>query len=132
MDCSEEADRWCNRYRNTSAPLPCSTRLTTSYCILDDSLLVNKANKDILQPLYERINIAREFLELFKPGLEYYVVPITDVAGPTGWDPNVQAIVVSKETLNGAATSTSHFVIAHLEPKPLILTCADLPFFSSR
>ncbi len=68
---------------------------------------MNKANKDILQPLYERINIAREFLELFKPGLEYYVVPITDVAGPTGWDPNVQAIVVSKETLNGAAASTS-------------------------
>ncbi|KAI0763683.1 hypothetical protein BC629DRAFT_1543037 [Irpex lacteus] len=71
--------------------------------VTDDSLLVNKANKNILQPLYERINIAREFLELFKPGLEYHVVPITDVAGPTGWDPNVQAIVVSKETLNGAA-----------------------------
>ena len=69
---------------------------------------MNKVNKDVLQPLADRIRIARNFLELFKPGIEYYIVPITDVAGPTGWDPNVQAIVVSKETLNGATASTSY------------------------
>ena len=69
---------------------------------------MNKINKDVLQPLADRIRVARNFLELFKPGIEYYIVPITDVAGPTGWDPNVQAIVVSKETLNGATASTSY------------------------
>ncbi|KAI0093967.1 hypothetical protein BDY19DRAFT_288957 [Irpex rosettiformis] len=71
--------------------------------VTDDSLLVNKANKHVLQPLSDRISITRTFLELFKPELEYYIVPITDVAGPTGWDPDVQALVVSKETLGGAA-----------------------------
>ncbi|KAI0345333.1 Nucleotidylyl transferase [Trametopsis cervina] len=71
--------------------------------VTDDSLLKGKANKDVLQSLSERLAITRNFLEMFKPGIEYYIVPITDVAGPTGWDPNVQAIVVSKETLNGAA-----------------------------
>ena len=59
-----------------------------------------------MQPLAERTAITRHFLEMFKPGPEYDIVPITDVAGPTGWDPNVQALVVSKETLSGAATST--------------------------
>ena len=43
----------------------------------------------------------------FKSGLVYDLVPLTDVAGPTGWDPNVQALVVSKETLSGAAASMS-------------------------
>jgi pantetheine-phosphate adenylyltransferase len=37
--------------------------------------------------------------------LIYDVVPIIDVYGPTGWDPNIQALVVSKETLSGAASS---------------------------
>jgi pantetheine-phosphate adenylyltransferase len=83
----------------------------TSSCVvalcvfIDDSLLKSKANKEVIQPLSQRVAVARQFLELFKPGLEYYIVPITDVAGPTGWDPNVQALVVSKETLNGAAAS---------------------------
>lgn len=47
----------------------------------------------------------RAFLELFKPGLQYDVVPIADVYGPTAWDPAVDALVVSKETLPGAASS---------------------------
>ncbi|KAI0705871.1 Nucleotidylyl transferase [Cytidiella melzeri] len=71
--------------------------------ITDDSLLKNKAHKEVMQSLSERIAITRQFLELFKSSLEYDIVAITDVAGPTGWDPNVQALVVSKETLNGAA-----------------------------
>lgn len=32
-------------------------------------------------------------------------MPIDDVYGPTGWDPNVQALVVSMETLSGAKSS---------------------------
>jgi hypothetical protein len=48
----------------------------------------------------------REFLSAFRPGLEYYIVPIQDVYGPTGWDPDVQALVVSKETISGADAST--------------------------
>ncbi|THG98684.1 hypothetical protein EW026_g3533 [Hermanssonia centrifuga] len=73
----------------------------------DDSLLQKKANKDVIQPLPERISCTHKFLELFKPSLAYDLVPLTEVAGPTGWDPNIQALVVSKETISGAEASAS-------------------------
>ncbi|KZT09636.1 Nucleotidylyl transferase [Laetiporus sulphureus 93-53] len=71
--------------------------------ITDDVLLKNKVNKEVLEKLPVRTARTRAFLELFKAGLEYDIVPINDVYGPTAWDPNVQALVVSKETLPGAA-----------------------------
>lgn len=107
MDCSRQAHRWNHWY--VYSPTPPFTSCAHEI-IPDDSLLQSKANKDVMQPLSKRIAITRHFLELFKPGPEYYIVPITDVAGPTGWDPNVQALVVSKETLSGAAASKSAFI----------------------
>ncbi|KAI0062321.1 Nucleotidylyl transferase [Artomyces pyxidatus] len=71
--------------------------------VTDDALLANKANRAVMEDLQERLRRVREFLQLFKPGLEYEIVPINDVYGPTGWDPNIQALVVSKETLSGGA-----------------------------
>ncbi|KAF9265529.1 Nucleotidylyl transferase [Marasmius fiardii PR-910] len=66
-------------------------------------LLVRKVHADLIEPLETRIEKVRQFLQRFKPGLEeYYIVPIKDVAGPTGTDPDVQALIVSKETLRGA------------------------------
>jgi pantetheine-phosphate adenylyltransferase len=47
----------------------------------------------------------RSFLELFRPGLELDLVPISDVAGPTGWDADIQALVVSRETVLGGTES---------------------------
>ena len=41
------------------------------------------------------------FVELFKPSLFYDIVPLHDVYGPTATDPNIQALVVSKETASG-------------------------------
>lgn len=73
----------------------------------DDVLLVKKEFKEVLEPLPVRISRTRAFLERFKPGLVYDLVPIDDVYGPTGWDPNIQALVVSKETLSGASSSES-------------------------
>jgi pantetheine-phosphate adenylyltransferase len=64
---------------------------------------VNKANKHVLESLTHRIDRVRSFLTLFKPSLEYEIVPIHDVYGPP--DPEIQALVVSKETLSGAAAS---------------------------
>ena len=72
-----------------------------------DALLTKKSNKEILEDLPTRISKVIKFLSLFRPGLIYDVVPIIDVYGPTGWDPNIQALVVSKETLSGAASSKS-------------------------
>lgn len=50
-----------------------------------------------------RMERTRSFLQLFRPDLQYEVVAIRDVYGPTGWDPNIHALVVSMETLPGAA-----------------------------
>ncbi|KAF7440633.1 hypothetical protein PC9H_000979 [Pleurotus ostreatus] len=76
--------------------------------VTDDALLGSKSNKDLLQPLPVRISRILQFLRLFNPHIHYDVVPINDVYGPTGWDPNVQGLVVSKETLGGAAAIAKH------------------------
>lgn len=73
--------------------------------VTDDALLVNKSDRTILEPLDQRIARVRGFLSLVRPDIEYEIVPIDDVYGPTGWDPDVQGLVVSKETLNGAEAS---------------------------
>jgi len=67
--------------------------------------LQKKSNKHVMEDISQRSNRVRGFLNFFKPGLVYDIVPIDDVYGPTAWDPNIQALVVSKETLNGAAES---------------------------
>ena len=55
----------------------------------------------MLESLPERIRGVQQFMELFKPSLVYDIVPIHDVYGPTATDPNIQALVVSKETASG-------------------------------
>jgi phosphopantetheine adenylyltransferase len=68
-------------------------------------LLKSKTNQHVLEKLPLRTERVRAFLNFIKPSIVPDIVPITDVYGPTGWDPNIQALVVSKETLDGAAAS---------------------------
>ncbi|KAJ3984627.1 Nucleotidylyl transferase [Lentinula detonsa] len=70
--------------------------------VTNATLLGSKSNAHVLESLETRKANVRTFLELFKPGLEYDIVTIDDVYGPTGWDPNIQGLVVSRETINGA------------------------------
>ena len=89
-------------------PLSCATPARPlSIPVIDDKLLQKKANKHVLESLDVRIEHVRRFLEFFKPGLVYDAVPIDDVYGPTAVDPNIHALVVSKETLGGATASKS-------------------------
>ncbi|KAF8758306.1 Cytidylyltransferase-like [Rhizoctonia solani] len=69
-----------------------------------DALLTKKANKRYIQSISERTASVRSFVRMFKPSIECDAVPIQDVYGPTGWDPNIQALVVSRETLGGASS----------------------------
>lgn len=69
--------------------------------LADDALLTKKDNRDVLENLPERMQGVHRFMELFKPSLVYDIVPIHDVYGPTATDPNIQALVVSKETASG-------------------------------
>ena len=49
----------------------------------------------------------KSFLKFFKPSIILDITPIIDVYGPTSWDPNIQALIVSKETISGAEASMS-------------------------
>ncbi|KAI9509334.1 Nucleotidylyl transferase [Russula earlei] len=71
--------------------------------VTDDALLTKKENKNVLESLPERMRGVRRFMELFKPSLFYDIVPLNDIYGPTATDPNIQALVVSKETASGGS-----------------------------
>lgn len=73
----------------------------------DDALLQKKANKHVMESIHTRIAHVRAFLQLFRPGIEYQTVSIDDVYGPTATDPDIQALVVSRETISGAQSSES-------------------------
>ncbi|KAK7020496.1 CTP-transf-like domain-containing protein [Favolaschia claudopus] len=83
-----------------------STKLIVG--VTSDTLLTRKAHAAVLEPLPVRVSAVHAFLALFKPGLERDIVPISDVYGPTGWDANIQALVVSKETADGARAIATH------------------------
>jgi pantetheine-phosphate adenylyltransferase len=70
-----------------------------------DDLLVSKAHSEQLEPLQLRIERTREFLHRLEPTLEYELVELRDVAGPTGTDPDGQALVVSRESASGGDAS---------------------------
>ncbi|KAI9571481.1 hypothetical protein HD554DRAFT_2076572 [Boletus coccyginus] len=68
-----------------------------------DTLLKKKSNPHLLESFQTRADKTRSFLLLFRPDLEYELVSLHDVCGPAGFDPDIHALVVSKETLSGAA-----------------------------
>ena len=96
----------------------CTRRLIVG--VMADSKLTSKTNSDLIEPLDERIQTIQEFLERRgakrKPSTSQGpttkereddgrvvmdVVEITDPYGPTAWDEDIQALVVSQETLSG-------------------------------
>ena len=58
-----------------------------------------------MESIEARQNAVRAFLQLFRPQIEAEVVAISDVYGPTATDHDIQALVVSKETISGAQSS---------------------------
>jgi pantetheine-phosphate adenylyltransferase len=69
--------------------------------VMTPSLLKSKSNAPLLQTLDERIQSTKEFLSRQRTGVELDVVEIHDPFGPTAWDGDIQALVVSKETVSG-------------------------------
>ena len=66
--------------------------------ILDGSLLQNKLYKEFIQDFDLRKKIIEDYCHLHKPEVECNIVRLTDVAGPSGSDPTIQAILVTEET----------------------------------
>ncbi|KAG0378718.1 hypothetical protein BGX24_003005 [Mortierella sp. AD032] len=69
--------------------------------VTDDAMLKTKKFKEFMEPLNKRIDAVERFLRIFKRGLVYEVVPISDMYGPTITDDKLEALMVSKETLKG-------------------------------
>lgn len=70
--------------------------------IVDDTLLKNKKFAHLLESISFRTQTVRTFLTLISRHLELGLVPIHDVYGPTAYDPEISALVISEETRAGA------------------------------
>lgn len=101
MDRNPQGHRRHNRYPTR---IPPSSRAQLSPV---DALLKKKSNPHLLESFQTRVEKTRSFLTLFRPDLDYELVGLHDVYGPTASDPDIQALVVSKETLSGATAGTS-------------------------
>lgn len=67
-----------------------------------DKLLVNKKYSEAMQTYQQRSTNVRDFLKKIYPLLNISIVKINDIYGPTVENPDIEALVVSKETSAGA------------------------------
>jgi cytidyltransferase-like protein len=64
-------------------------------------MLQRKKHREWMQSFDQRIRGVSEFLARIAPGLKHSLVPIEDAYGPTITESRLQAMVVSRETLEG-------------------------------
>lgn len=87
----------------TMASLIADTRIIVG--VTSDTMLTSKSNASLLEPIDQRIASVNAFISLirlpFTP-LDQKVVKLEDVAGPAATEADLQALVVTDETISGA------------------------------
>ncbi|WWC69483.1 uncharacterized protein I206_103424 [Kwoniella pini CBS 10737] len=87
--------------------LQCSYFLTQKKIIvgiMSDKLLITKKFNNLIENLKIRLNNVKSFLNRFNSEnnkIELEIIEILDLFGPTKFEFNMQALIVSKETLSG-------------------------------
>uniref|UniRef100_A0A069DV06 Bifunctional coenzyme A synthase n=1 Tax=Panstrongylus megistus TaxID=65343 RepID=A0A069DV06_9HEMI len=106
----------------SEAVLRCSKKLTVG--VTNTEMLKTKKLWELIEPCDIRMNNVKDFLEDVEPTLEYNVVAIGDMFGPTKDDPTFQLLVVSSETVRGGDKVNEVRMEKGL--KPLIVHSVDL------
>jgi pantetheine-phosphate adenylyltransferase len=85
-------------------------------------LLIHKAHADLIAPFEDRAEGARQFARRVRPDLaEIEVAELHDPAGPSGYDPTVNAMVVSCETMSSAHLINAARLGAGLDPMEIVV-----------
>eukprot|EP00947_MAST-08B_sp_MAST-8B-sp1_P004487 g4487.t1 len=98
----------------------CSEELTIG--ITSDAMLSKKKGKELIEPIDKRKESVRDFLVTFKPSLAVNLVTIDDPFGPSIVVPDLEAIVVSTETLRGGQMVNDRRIAAGLKPLAIVAT----------
>jgi phosphopantetheine adenylyltransferase len=104
----------------TLAALSCSQRLTVG--ITGDDMLASKSNAALISTYDVRETAVQTFLSSIKPSLELNLVRLAEPFGPTITDPEIEAIVVSSETIRGAFKINSIRVRNGMKPLAVLVT----------
>ncbi|GBP50215.1 Bifunctional coenzyme A synthase [Eumeta japonica] len=69
--------------------------------VTDVNMIQSKKLWELIESVEERIQALLNFLVDVNPDIEYNVLPIQDMYGPTKDDPKIQMLVLSEETVKG-------------------------------
>lgn len=116
-------DRLHAGHRLLLAVAAISARSRVVVGVTDDAMLATKTRRELLQPYEARCVGVERYIHAVHPALEVTTVALRDPAAPTPAHelPDIEAIVVSQETVKGAESINAHRVQQGLAPLAVVV-----------